>query len=106
MPCYIEWSRLMGFCIDGQWPPCYNKSAISGGSWQGDVWAGILGSEIVGLFRVHQGVKMTSSKHMEFLTDHFLPWYKKKNRTLWKKIVFKHHPMVQKIPLTPWLLWI
>lgn len=38
-------------------------------------WAGIMGRELEGPFRVLDGVKM----RVEFQTDHFLPWYKKKN---------------------------
>ncbi len=53
-------------------------------------WAGIIGRELVGSFRVPEGVKMTSAKYIEFLTDHFLPWYKKKNRAFHSKIIFMH----------------
>lgn len=41
-------------------------------------WAGILGRELVGPFRVPEGVEMTFEKYTEFLTDHFLPWRKMK----------------------------
>ena len=53
-------------------------------------WAGIMGRELVGLFRVPGGVKMTLVKYIEFLTDHFLPWYMKKNRAFCSKIIFMH----------------
>ena len=53
-------------------------------------WAGIMGRERVGPFRVPEGVKMTSAKLEEFLTDHFLPWYKKKNCAFRSKIIFMH----------------
>ena len=43
-------------------------------------WAGIMGSELVGPFRVPGVVKMTSAKYAELITAHFLPWYTKKNR--------------------------
>lgn len=43
------------------------------------IWDEILGSEMVGPFRVPEGVKVTSKRYVEFLTDHFLPCYKKKN---------------------------
>ena len=33
---------------------------------------------------------MTSVKYVDFLTDHFLPWYKKKNRAFHNKIIFMH----------------
>ena len=43
-----------------------------------EFWAGIMGRELVGPFRAPEGVKMTSAKYIEFLTDHFLPWFKRK----------------------------
>lgn len=49
-------------------------------------------------FRVHEGVKMTSEKNVGsgvFLTDRFLPWYKKKNWTTLNKTIF----MLLVIPL-------
>ena len=53
-------------------------------------WAGVMGKQLVGPFRVPESVKMPSVKYVEFLTDHFLPWYKKKNRAFRNKIVFMH----------------
>ncbi len=50
---------------------------------------GIMGRELVGPFRVPEGVKMTLAKYIEFLTDHFLLWYKK-NRAFRSKIIFMH----------------
>ena len=35
-------------------------------------WAGILGKGLVGPFRVPEGVKKTSAKYVEFLTDRHL----------------------------------
>lgn len=57
-------------------------------------WPGIMEKELVGLFRVPEGVKMTSKKisikYVEFLSDHLLLWYKKKNRAFCNKIIFMH----------------
>jgi len=61
----------------GEWPPRSNK--MSAGSWWVMIWAGILGSEMEGPFRVSEGVKMTSSRYVEFITGHFQLWYKKKD---------------------------
>lgn len=36
-------------------------------------WARIMGRLLVGPCSVTEGVKMTSEKCVEFLTDHFLP---------------------------------
>ena len=33
---------------------------------------------------------MTSAKYVEFLTDHFLLWYKKKSRAFRSKVIFMH----------------
>lgn len=33
---------------------------------------------------------MTSEEYVEFLLDHFLPWYKNKNHTFCNKILFTH----------------
>ncbi len=49
------------------------------------IWAGIVGSEMVGPFRVPDSVKMTSARYVEFLIDHFLLWYRKKNRAFQNK---------------------
>ena len=48
-------------------------------------WAGILGKDLVGPFRVPEGVKMTSAKYVEFLTDHFLPRYKREESCFLKQ---------------------
>ncbi len=52
------------------------------------IWAGILGSEMVGPFRGPDSVKMTSARYVEFLTDHFLLWYRKKNHAFQNKMIF------------------
>lgn len=55
-----------------------------------------------------EGVKMTCAKHVEFLTAHFMPWYKKKNRAFGSKIIVMQDNApshAAKIPLKPWLLW-
>ncbi|CAI9539051.1 unnamed protein product [Staurois parvus] len=68
-------------------PPCSNKAAMSGGVM---FWAGIMGTELVSPFRVPEGVKMTYAKYVEFMTDHFLPWYRRKNYAFRNKIIFMH----------------
>lgn len=48
---------------------------------------------------------MTSARYVEFLTNHFLSWYKKKNRAFWNKINF--HAGRRTIPcckINHWLL--
>ena len=53
-------------------------------------WAGIMGRELVGPFGVPEGAKITLTKYIWFLTDHFLPWYKKKTHAFRSKILFMH----------------
>lgn len=49
----------------------------------------MMGRELVGPFRLPEGVKMTSAKYVEFLT-YFLPWCKKKNRGCCNIIIFMY----------------
>ncbi len=77
-----------GWLVDGHHVPTRLRRQQGGGGVM--FWAGIMGRELVGPFRVPEGVKMTSAKYIEFLTDHFLPWYKKKNCAFRSKIIFMH----------------
>ena len=79
------WSS--GWLVDGHHVPTRLRHQQGGGVM---FWAGIMGRELVGPFRVPEGVKITSAKYIEFLTDHFLLWYKKKNRAFCSKIIFMH----------------
>jgi len=49
----------------GEWPPRSNKTATSARSWWVMIWAGILGSEMEGPFRVSGGIKMTFARYVE-----------------------------------------
>jgi transposase len=53
-------------------------------------WAGIVGKELVGPFRVPDGVKLTSATYTDFLQQNVVPWYKKKKVTFKRKLVFMH----------------
>ncbi|KAI2643765.1 Transposable element Tc3 transposase [Labeo rohita] len=77
-----------GWLVGGHHVPTRLRRQQGGGGLM--FCAGIMGRELVGHFRVSGGVKMTSEKYVEFLTDHFLPWYKKKNRAFRNKIIFMH----------------
>ncbi len=99
-----RWSS--GWLVDGHHVPTRLRRHQGGGGVM--FWAGIMGRELVGPFRVPGGVKMTSAKYIEFLTDHFLPWYKKKNVPSAAKsssCMTMHHLTLQRIPLCHWLLW-
>ncbi|CAI9602155.1 unnamed protein product, partial [Staurois parvus] len=71
-------------------PPCSNKAATSARRWWSHVLGRIMGTELVGPFRVPEGVKMTSAKYVEFMADHSLPWYRRKNYAFRNKIIFMH----------------
>ena len=43
------------------------------------IWAAIIDDELVGPFRVKDGVKMTAQTYIAYLREHWLPWYKKKS---------------------------
>ena len=52
------------------------------------VWEEIINNEIVGLFRVKDGVKITAETYTAFLKEFLLPWYKKKSLSFRKKMIF------------------
>ena len=53
-------------------------------------WAAIVGNELVGPFRVSDGVKMAAKVYMDFRKKHLVPWYKKKKLAFRKNMVFMH----------------
>ena len=53
-------------------------------------WAGIVGNELVGPFRVEDGVKMTAIVYIDFLKKNFVPWHKSKHLAFRKTFVFMH----------------
>ena len=75
------WMVQMDGVVDGWWTATMSQQGCD---------VSLVGTLKVGPFRVPEGVKMTSVKYVEFLTDHFLPWYKKKNRAFRNKIIFMH----------------
>lgn len=44
-------------------------------------WVGLLGNKVVS--PLPEGIKLTSAKYVEYLTDHFPAWLKKKNHAFW-----------------------
>ena len=75
------------FCKEGPLPHRIRRQ--QGGS---DVmfWAAIIGNELVGPFRVVDGVKMTAKLYIDFIKEHLVPW-NKKNLSFRKKMVFMHY---------------
>ncbi|CAI9567366.1 unnamed protein product [Staurois parvus] len=80
------WSS--GWLVEGHPVPTRLRRQQGGGGVM--FWAGIMGTELVSPFRVPKGVKMTSAKYVEFMTDHFLPWYRRKNYAFCNNIIFMY----------------
>ena len=51
-------------------------------------WAGIVNDELVGPFKVENGVKINSETYCAFLKKNFLPWWKKAPAKVKKTLVF------------------
>ena len=52
------------------------------------IWAGIIGNELVGPFKVEDGVRIDSAGYTQFLQKNLMPWMKKKSAALcWKRQV-------------------
>ena len=49
-------------------------------------WAWIIGNELVGPFRVPDGVKMNTLTYRNFLQDNFILWYRSKRPAFRKKM--------------------
>ena len=47
--------------------------------------AGIIGNELVGPWKVPEGVKMTYVAYVVFLKEHHEPWFKSKHLSLKRK---------------------
>ena len=53
-------------------------------------FAGIIGNELVGPWKVLEGVKMTSVAYVVFLNEHLEKWLKSKQMSLKGKTIFMH----------------
>ena len=53
------------------------------------IWAGIINNQIVGPFRVPDGVKMCAKSYVD-LKKKFLRWYKEQPLALKRKMIFMH----------------
>ncbi|XP_069819632.1 proteinase-activated receptor 1-like [Dendropsophus ebraccatus] len=59
-----------------------------------------MGRQIVGPFRIPEGVKINSIMYVEFFKQHFLPWFKKKNPDFVFKAMKQGEGQIQKTELT------
>ena len=78
------WSR--GWLRQGVPLPLRMRRQQGGGGVM--IWAGILGSTLIGAFRVPDGVKINSESYIAFLREHFMPWYKKRPVSFKRKAIF------------------
>jgi transposase len=75
-----------GWVLDGLDVPARVRRQQGGGGVM--FWAGLYGSILLGPFRVADGVKMNSHGYTDFLTTHFLPWYRSLPAVKRKSFVF------------------
>ncbi|KAK7130479.1 hypothetical protein R3I93_019969 [Phoxinus phoxinus] len=79
------WAR--GWISNGHRAPLRLRRQQGGGGVM--VWAGIIKDELVGPFRVQDGLKMNSQTYCQFLEDTFFKqWYRKKSASFKKTMIF------------------
>ena len=79
------WAR--GWISNGHRAPLRLRRQQGGGGVM--VWAGIIKDELVGPFRVENGVKMNSQTYCQFLEGTFFKqWYRKKSASFKKTMIF------------------
>ena len=54
-------------------------------------WAGIIGDELFGPFRVPEGVKLTSKSHTAFLNEHLTTWLDDLPLAQLLNLIFMHY---------------
>ena len=75
-----------GWVRDGHSAPTRKRRQQGGGGVM--FWAGIVNDELVGPFKVENGVKINSETYCAFLKKNFLPWWKKVPAKVKKTLVF------------------
>lgn len=81
------WAR--GWIINGHEPPVRLRRQQGGGGLM--VWAAIFKDQLIGPFKIPDGVKINSENYCQFLNDNFLKkWYNKKSTSMKKTIIFMH----------------
>ena len=79
---------MSGWLLNGTKPQSRIRRQQGGGGVM--IWAGIINDAIVGPFSVPDGVKMNAKSYVEFLKKNFLPWYRKQQLALKRKMIFMH----------------
>ncbi|KAI3351297.1 hypothetical protein L3Q82_005846 [Scortum barcoo] len=79
------WAR--GWISNGHRAPLRLRRQQGGGGVL--VWAGIIKDELVGPFRVEDGLRLNSQTYCQFLEDTFFTqWYRKKSASFKKTMIF------------------
>lgn len=79
------WAR--GWIMDGHNPPTRLRRQQGGGGLM--VWAAIYHDQLIGPFKVPDGVKLNSKNYCDFLWDNFFKkWYNRKSKAFKKCMVF------------------
>ena len=79
---------MSGWLLNGTTPQSKIRRQQGGGGVM--IWAGIINDQVVGPFRVPDGVKMKAQSYVAFLKENFLPWYKQQPLALKRKMIFMH----------------
>ena len=79
------WCR--GWLVNGTDKPSRPRRQQGGGGVM--FWAALIGNEVVGPFRVPDGLKMNAVTYTKFLKENFVPWYRRQRPAAFKKkIIF------------------
>ena len=78
------WAK--GWILHDQTAPTRLRRQQGGGGIM--IWAGIVDSEIIGPFKVDDGVKLNSENYCKLLDETFFRWYKSKSRTFKRDCIF------------------
>ena len=76
-----------GWVLHGR--PASNRVRRQQGGGGVMFWAGIIGEEVLGPFRVADGVKLDSKGYCSFLQEHLLPWFSEKSEEERKTFIFQ-----------------
>ena len=80
------WAR--GWITQGQSAPVQLRRQQGGGGVM--FWAAIVGDQMIGPFRVEDGVKLNSEGYCDLLNANFVPWWKKHPARQRKLLIFMH----------------
>ena len=81
---------MSGWLLNGTKPQSKIRQQQGGGGVM--IWAGIINNQIVGPFRVPDGVKMCAKSYVDLQKNlrSGLRWYKKQPLALKRKMIFMH----------------